>query len=246
MKRLSWEVYFGISLLTVSAIIFFIHYLVFRDTDYIFMYLIADIALVPVNVLLVTIGIQQILNRREKQLRLNKMHMVIGAFFSEVGTELLEVLSGFDVKAKQHRANFMLSKEWFVENFRGNKPRLKEMVFELDSAHGDMAQLRELLLNKKDFLLRLLENPTLLEHEAFTDLLWAVFHIAEELSCRDNINTCNQADQDHLSVDLKRAYQSLIVEWLIHLKYLSQEYPYLFSLAMRTNPFDPNASVEIK
>jgi len=30
------------------------------------------------------------------------------------------------------------------------------------------------------------------------------------------------------------------------MRHLKKEYPYLFSLAVRTNPFDPRASVEVK
>jgi hypothetical protein len=30
------------------------------------------------------------------------------------------------------------------------------------------------------------------------------------------------------------------------MKHLKANYPYLFSLAVRTNPFDTNASVEVK
>jgi hypothetical protein len=30
------------------------------------------------------------------------------------------------------------------------------------------------------------------------------------------------------------------------MKHLKADYPYLFSLAVRTNPFDANASVEVK
>ena len=35
--------------------------------------------------------------------------------------------------------------------------------------------------------MRLLENPVLLEHQAFTDLLRAVFHLAEELAYRKSV-----------------------------------------------------------
>ena len=38
----------------------------------------------------------------------------------------------------------------------------------------------------------------------------------------------------------------LIKEWLVYLQHLKREYPYLFSLAVRTNPFDPGASVEVR
>ena len=46
-------------------------------------------------------------------------------------------------------------------------------------------------------------------------------------------------------MDLKRAYTRLIKEWLAYLGHLNQNYSYLFSLALRTNPFDPAASPEL-
>jgi hypothetical protein len=38
----------------------------------------------------------------------------------------------------------------------------------------------------------------------------------------------------------------LVREWLSHMEHLKVDYPYLFSLAVRTNPFDPNASAEVE
>ncbi|GEM_PF-6682769 len=46
--------------------------------------------------------------------------------------------------------------------------------------------------------------------------------------------------------DIERAYALLIREWLSHLDHLKASYPYLFSLAVRTNPFNPTASVELQ
>jgi hypothetical protein len=45
---------------------------------------------------------------------------------------------------------------------------------------------------------------------------------------------------------MRRTYSRLISEWLNYMWHLRQHYPYLFSLAMRTNPFDLNASVEVR
>ena len=39
-----------------------------------------------------------ILNMRERKHRLEKLNMIIGAFFSEVGAELITYLSNFDLK----------------------------------------------------------------------------------------------------------------------------------------------------
>jgi hypothetical protein len=35
-------------------------------------------------------------------------------------------------------------------------------------------------------------------------------------------------------------------EWVEYMKHLKNEYPYLFSFAMRTNPFDDKATIEVK
>jgi hypothetical protein len=47
-------------------------------------------------------------------------------------------------------------------------------------------------------------------------------------------------------VDIKRTYVALIDRWLPYMKHLKETYPYLFSLAVRTNPFDPEASVTVQ
>ena len=106
--------------------------------------------------------------------------------------------------------------------------------------------IRNFFKEKRQFLLNLLENPNLLEHESFTNLLWAVFYLTEKLTLRRGLNGLPETDYQHLAGDMKRAYHLLTVEWLNYMKHLKANYPYLFSLAVRTNPFDANASVEVK
>ena len=87
-----------------------------------------------------------------------------------------------------------------------------------------------------------MENPNLLEHEGFTALLWAVFHLTEELDYRSDLSSLPDTDYNHISVDMKRAYLLVIIEWLAYIKHLKNNYPYLFSLASRVNPFNDEAS----
>ena len=98
---------------------------------------------------------------------------------------------------------------------------------------------------EKTYLLSLLGNQALMDHEAFTDLLWAVTHLTEELHARDEFDHLQDADRAHLVVDVKRAYTLLGVQWLDYLQHLQTQYPFLFSLAVRTNPLDPQASVTV-
>jgi hypothetical protein len=246
MKRFKWRIIFGISLITLSAILYLSQILIFeRPQDTVF-YIFQDLAFVPISVLIVTLILDQLLRIREKRAMLKKMNMVIGAFFSEVGTMLLKSFPDFDLHYDKIRGNLIVTTEWSEREFSDVRNRLKSYDYKIESQKGDLEDLKSFLIDKRDFLLGLLENPNLLEHESFTDLLWAVFHLTEELVCRSNVKQLSVTDYAHLSGDIKRAYVLLISEWLAYMKHLKDTYPYLFSLAVRTNPFDPNASVEVK
>jgi hypothetical protein len=54
-----------------------------------------------------------------------------------------------------------------------------------------------------------------------------------------------ESDLKHVEIDIKRAYVLLIKEWLSYMEYLKGSYPYLYSLAIRQNPFDKNATITI-
>lgn len=247
MKRfLNWQVLLGISLVALSAVLYLLHYAIFRDSHHIFIYLLGDIAFVPIEVLLVTLIIHRLLNAREKRAMLKKMNMVVGVFFSEVGITLLKLLSVFDPQSGKLGVKLVVASNWSEQEFSMVKKYVKGYDCRIDIHKGDLQGLRDFLVGERRFLLALLQNPNLLEHEFFTDLLWAVSHLTEELSHRKDLKTLPNADYEHLSGDIKRAYIMLITEWLAYMKHLKESYPYLFSLAVRTNPFDPAASPEVR
>lgn len=246
MRRLHWQVYLGLILIVTSVVFYLVHYAIFRDSHHVFIFLIGDIAFVPVEVLLVTLIIHRLLTQREKRIMLEKLNMIIGVFFSEVGTQLLAYFSDFDHKVDQIRNDVLVRSDWSNEEFRDVSKRLRAYQYEVDIDRVGLEDLRDFLSAKRDFLLRLLENPNLLEHETFTDLLRAAFHLAEELVSREDLGQLPEPDREHLANDIKRIYTSLVHEWLSYMMYLKNSYPYLFSLAMRTNPFDQSASAVVQ
>jgi hypothetical protein len=245
MRRLSWQARLGLGLVALSAALYLVHYAVFRDAHHIFLYLIGDIAFLPVEVLIVTLIIHGVLTRREKRLMLNKLNMVIGVFFSEVGTMLLKDVSGLVAGFEGLRGELLVRADWTPRRFQAAALRLQGVDYRIEADPGKLAEMKRFLTGKRDFLLRLLENPNLLEHETFTDLLWAVFHLTEELASRADVYRLPESDYAHLSGDIKRAYGLLIYEWLAYMRHLREEYPYLLSLALRTSPFDLEARVEV-
>lgn len=247
VKRLvNWQVLFGFSLVTLSTLVYIFHYFLFQDAHHIFIYLIGDIAFVFFDVLLVTLILDRVLNYSEKRSILKKLNMVIGAFFSEVGLELLKSFSTFYPESFQINEKLVINKDWTERDFSQIRKYLKKHNYDIHLNKGNLMVLKGFLIEKRSFLLSLLENPNLLEHESFTNLLWAVFHLMEELGHRPEFKNLPETDYQHLAGDLKRAYYLLIQEWLSYMHHLKRDYPYLFSLAMRTNPFDKRASVIVK
>jgi len=247
MKKIfNWQVTLGIILVSLSLVFYLLHYFIFRDAHHIFIYLLGDIAFLFLDVFIVMLVLHRLLEYRDKRLILKKLNMVIGTFFSEVGTELLQKCSQFDPELAVMGKQLIITKDWTDKEFNSARKRVKGYVPDLNSKAGDLAQAKVFLSGKRHFLLNLLDNPNLLEHESFTELLWAVFHLTDELVHRKDLAKLPDADYQHLSGDMKRVYQQLILQWLDYMRHLSHDYPYLFSLAIRTNPFDANSSVEIK
>ncbi|UCC59306.1 MAG: hypothetical protein JSW38_08895 [Dehalococcoidia bacterium] len=242
MRRLSWQVMLGLSLVLLSLILYGIHYAVFQDSHHIYIFMLGDIAFVPIEVLLVTLIIHQLLNEREKRIRLEKLNMVIGTFFSSVGTRLLTYLSDADPGLDKIREHLIVSNAWSDQEFADASRSLKNYEYKIDITGVNLEELRSFLKEKQELLVRILENPTLLEHEAFTELLRAVFHLSDELELREELTQLPDSDLNHLANDIKRAYVLLVRQWVDYVKYLKSDYPYLFSLAMRMNPFDMESS----
>ena len=242
MKRLSWQISLGVSLLVLSAVFYFLHYLMFRDSHHIFIYLVGDVAFVFVEVLLVTLIIHRVLEQREKRARLEKLNMVIGAFFSEVGSRLLKILSELDPETERLQQELVVEGRSAEQEFQRVTRWLGGHDCSVEAEKVDWEGVKTFLKEKRDFLLRLLENPNLLEHESFTDLLWAVFHLAEELGAREDLQGLPAKDHQHLCGDMSRVYGQLASQWLEYMEHLKGSYPYLFSLALRTNPFNRSAS----
>jgi len=162
MKRTNWLIYLTVALVVLSTLVYVLHFAIFRDVHHIFIYLLGDVAYVPIEVLLVTVIIHRLLSHREKRALLNKLNMVIGAFFNEVGTDLLKRIIALDEDFDEVRQNLLLNKDWTRRDFAQAGKRMAEYDYSIEVKPEALDELRDFLLAKREFLLRLLENPNLL------------------------------------------------------------------------------------
>jgi len=245
MKYRNWYLTITIGFLSLSVIFYLIQISIFHRSHDTLYYFFQDLSFVPVNVLLVTLILDRLLKKREKQNILDKMNMVIGVFFNDVGTDLIKLTGNFIPNISEVNRGLQISGKWTDKDFIGISKNFRIKHDQLVLTGPSLNNLKNFLGKKKDGLLDMLANPNLLEHDAFTNMLWAVFHVADELEHRPDLSNLPGTDLDHLRGDIIRAYLLIVTEWAAYMRHLKKDYPYLFSLAVRTNPFNPDAVITV-
>jgi len=235
-----------IGLLAASAVAYLIEFLAFGDARDIWFYTILDFAFLPIQVILVAIVIEGLLARHERRQLLRKMNMVIGTFFSELGTRLLGDLTPTLANRGDVMEALAVRADWKPADFRRAETRAAALDYRVNLVGFDLEALKRDLLGQRNLLVLLLANPNLLEHERFTDLLWAVFHLMEELEARPLLDNLPDADREHLAGDVRRVCTPLAVEWIHYCRHLQHAYPYIFSIVLRTHPFQEHPSATVR
>lgn len=178
--------------------------------------------------------------RRQRGLHQHRINMLIGVFFTEVGNQLLHTFTSYDPNVDHVRRDCIITDQWSEKDFSALRKRLSSHHFVVTPSLLDLDMLYRYLKEKGDLLIRQLENPDLVENESYSELLWAAVHLRDELAARPTFYNLPEKDIAHIVVDVQRAYEMLVNEWLDYMLFLKTRYPFLFSLAARTNPFVEN------
>lgn len=230
-------------LLLLSLGVYSTQILLFRNVKSTIFYFLQDLGFFVLEFTILYFILEKILDQREKMEKIKKLDVVISAYFFESGTTILHSLSKFDKELDVTKAMLDIDNTWSDSHFKSVIFKLKKKAYSIDSLSSDLEELKIKLLEQKNHMLMMLQNPSLLEHDYFTDMLWAIFHLLDELTSRERLINLPKADTDHLSGDIKRAYRAMLVEWVYYSKHLKHTYPYLFSLAERKKPFYDNSVI---
>lgn len=245
-----WKIKFSLLMVVLIIIIYGSNYLVLGDGEHIISYVWTHLGFIPVDILVVAFLLEGIIERKEKEAMLEKLDMLMSTFFSELGNDLITQLSTAN-RHKASTASLKSIKNWDDKDYEDKLEELKNSPIEFtaniapENREKFLEDLRELLVNKREFILNLINNPNLLEKEEFTILINAILHLDEELEHRKDLALVNDIDFGHLNGDMNRVYNILVHEWVYYLKYLNKHHPYMIALMIRTNPFDEDASVYV-
>lgn len=187
-------------------------------------------------------SIDMFLYKKDHEQRLKKLNIITGLFYSEIGNKILNVLMLYTESAQEIRESINVHRDWTEKEYHHLVFYFKNYEYIINPENIDFNIISTILNEKKDFLVRLLEHPALLEDETFTELLRAIFHLHEEFTYRLNAEKLSKNDLTHLANDLSRIFSHIIVQWLSYMRHLQAHHNYLFLYSVAINPFKNTAN----
>ncbi|WP_187115833.1 hypothetical protein, partial [Paraclostridium sordellii] len=173
MKKIRYYFVISFILIALSAVMFLIHYLVFGQALNTAYYSLMNLCFIPINSLVVTIILEKLIDYRAKKDRIEKINMLVGIFFTEVGGKLMHLIIDSDKDAKNYITNF--------EDLNNIKKCLNEYDYKVDMNNIDLCSIKNILLENNNLFVTLISNENVFQHQIFTDLLMSVVHLRDEI-----------------------------------------------------------------
>ena len=224
----------------LSIVLLIIHHWIFHENGYWASFLLLhEIALMPLEFVVVTLGLEQILELTHKRENQAKISMIESVFFSESGSDMLRYLFSCDADKdiEEIRSIMDVQRGWSAKQIRQARAAVKNITYEVDSSKIDFFGLHYHLSTRNSYFLKVIENPALSGHERFTELLLHIYHLWEELECRTDLYNLPPDDREYLCKAVNAVYKELAIEWMQNATDLLLHQPERLHHVIRTNPF---------
>ncbi len=224
-------------LLCASALLYAIHYLIFRDLHHLAIFGLHELAFVPLEVILVTLGLDQLVEKTHREEARSKVSIIETLYFNESGGTMLRYLTSFDPDAARLRELLQVTQDWRSSDFRQAIRQLKSYPFLLDLDRIDFFGLHYHLSQRHEYYRSMLENPALTQSEAFTEMIMKIYLLWEELDGRTNLYQLPEKDRSYLAELLHEIYRELTEYWLDNVYNHSIHNRFRLHRAIESNPF---------
>lgn len=224
-------------LLCASALLYAIHYLIFRDLHHLAIFGLHELAFVPLEVILVTLGLDQLVEKTHREEARSKVSIIETLYFNESGGTMLRYLTSFDPDAARLRELLQVTEDWHSSDFRQAIRQLKSYPFLLDLDRIDFFGLHYHLSQRREYYRSMLENPALTQSEAFTEMIMKIYLLWEELDGRTNLYQLPEKDRNYLAELLHEIYRELTEYWLDNVYNHSIHNRFRLHRAIESNPF---------
>lgn len=227
----------GMLLFLFSAVLYFINFLLYGDAHHLLELFTEELAFMPVYVFITAVFAERMLSRSEKAEMSRRTNALVGTFYNEIGYDIVKKLIKFDRNSDMLRAKIAIDSGLDLPKVKEIRRFADTYNYGAPNGKDDILEIGELLSAKKDFMLIMMSNASLLEKDEFSELLLSVNHIHEALRTIDDISAISDDLVDHFHSDIEKAYRCLIRVWVSYLSLIEKEDPYLYMLAIGKNPF---------
>ncbi len=211
-------------LIFLSLIIYTLQIIIFRDPRNTFFYIFQDLAFMPITIAIATLVVGEVLSQKEKEERVKKTRMLTSTFFTEIGNDLtrqlLEITDQSDnilsILSQYGNGTMTLSQ---------TQDHIKSMSLSIALNEKTYSKLIEKIQTSRSSFMTLSSNPLLFDHEDFTRILWAIFHVMDEYQLRGTYQDMSQDDISHLNKDYAELLRLLLICFVANAKYLEDTYP---------------------
>lgn len=230
--RLKYIIMLGVMLSMFSAVLYFVNYLVFGDASHLIKGFTEELAFMPVYVFITAVVAERLLWQSEKNEISRRTNALVGTFFNEMGYDIFKILIKYDSNFALLKANIKFDNGWNPSTVKRIHKFAEDYTYGAPNGIGDILEFGDLLLAKKDFMLILMSNGSLIEKDEFSKLMLAINHIHEALKTMCDLSSMSKDLIDHLHDDLQNVYRYLIGVWASYLAIIDKEDQYLYKLAV--------------
>ena len=203
-----------IMLICSSALLYLLHYIIFRDAHHIGIFFLHDLAGMPLEVILVTLFFDRIIDKASEEENQSKLSIIETLFFNESGGHMLQYLTSFDPNSEKLSEIMHVNMSWKSSDYLNARKRLKAYSFHLDVEKVDFFGLHYHLNERHAYYRNILENPALTQSSEFTELVMKIYLMWEELDCRTDLYNLDLTEKHYLGELLTEIYEELVEYWL--------------------------------
>jgi hypothetical protein len=148
-EKISWEMKVALGLGATSLLLYLVDFVFLRDWRSLWASALTNLAFLPISVIVITLIIDRLLSVRDRSVRLERLNMLISAFFSHLGTGLLTMLAARDGKCGYLLDHFGTAEAWEGRHLRETKQHLSGHSYELSVNADDFSATSGLLFSEE-------------------------------------------------------------------------------------------------
>lgn len=240
IKRITENILFITIWLLISTIIYFFHYIIFGDLRQTLSGIILSLGYVPIGIIYQELIVDKILDKKQKLNSIEKINVIIGAFYNEVGNSLINILSKGDKKIDIVREEINVNSNWSNEKFQNLIELLKVNTCEIDINKIDIRKIVKLLNHKDTLIINLMINQNIKEYKGFIQLLIVLIYLRDQLQFVTSMESVDDFKYKTIKEEVCKSYNILLIQWVLYIKELKDIDYDLFLKVINNSPLKNN------